>query len=137
SGEILTSSGRARVVDRMLASPRLEQGIRAFFDDMLHYDSFDSLAKDALVYPRVSGAVLEDSREQTLRTAYDHLIVRNRDYRDLFTTRDTFMSPALASVYNVPAVPGWAAYSFPENSPRLGILNQVSFLALHAHPGRS
>src|SRR5690606_10883755 len=56
SGEILTSSGRARVVDRMLASPRLEQGIRAFFDDMLHYDSFDSLAKDALVYPRVSGA---------------------------------------------------------------------------------
>lgn len=137
SGEIQTPAGRARVVEMMLSSPRLEHGVRAFFDDMLHYDLFDSLAKDGMVYSRESGAVLKDAREQTLRTAYDHLIVRNRDYRALFTTRDTFMSPALASVYNVPAVPGWAPYSFPENSPRKGILNQVSFLALHSHPGRS
>jgi hypothetical protein len=137
SGEIQTSAGRARVVEMMLSSPRLENGIRAFFDDMLAYDKFDTLAKDGMVYSRESGAVLKDAREQTLRTAYDHLVVRNRDYRDLFTTRDTFMSPALASVYNVPAVPGWAPYSFPEDSPRAGILNQVSFLALHSHPGRS
>jgi hypothetical protein len=137
SGEIQTPAGRARVVEMMLSSPRLEHGIRAFFDDMLAYDKFDSLAKDGMVYARESGAVLTDAREQTLRTAYDHLVVRNRDYRDLFTTRDTFMSPALASVYNVPAVPGWAPYSFPEDSPRAGIVNQVSFLALHSHPGRS
>jgi len=137
SGEIQTRAGRARVVEMMLSSPRLENGIRAFFDDMLAYDKFDNLAKDGMVYARESGAVLEDAREQTLRTAYDHLIVRNRDYRDLFTTRDTFMSPALASVYNIPAVPGWAPYTFPEDSPRMGILNQVSFLALHSHPGRS
>ncbi len=137
SGEIQTPAGRARVVEMMLASPRLENGVRAFFDDMLAYDKFDSLAKDGMVYSRESGAVLKDAREQTLRTAYDHLVVRNRDYRDLFTTRDTFMSPALASVYNVPAVPGWAPYSFPEDSPRAGIVNQVSFLALHSHPGRS
>jgi hypothetical protein len=137
NGEIQTPAGRARVVEMMLASPRLENGVRAFFDDMLAYDKFDALAKDGMVYSRESGAVLKDAREQTLRTAYDHLIVRNRDYRSLFTTRDTFMSPALASVYNVPAVPGWAPYSFPEDSPRQGILNQVSFLALHSHPGRS
>lgn len=137
SGEIQTPEGRARVVEMMLASPRVENGIRAFFDDMLAYDNFDSLAKDGKIYSRESGAVLKDAREQTLRTAYDHLIVRNRDYRDLFTTRDTFMSPALASVYNVPAVPGWAPYTFPEGSPRMGIVNQVSFLALHSHPGRS
>jgi len=137
SGEIQTPAGRERVVEMMLASPRVENGIRAFFDDMLAYDNFDSLAKDGKVYSRESAAVLKDAREQTLRTVYDHLIVRNRDYRDLFTTRDTFMSPALASVYNVPAVPGWAPYSFPEDSPRMGILNQVSFLALHSHPGRS
>lgn len=137
SGEIQTPAGRARVVEMMLASPRVEHGVRAFFDDMLAYDKFDSLAKDGMVYSRESGAVLSDAREQTLRTAYDHLIVRNRDYRALFTTRDTFMSPALASVYNIPAVPGWAPYSFPDDSPRAGILNQVSFLALHSHPGRS
>ncbi len=89
---------------------------------MLAYDKFDSLAKDGMVYSRESGAVLKDAREQTLRTAYDHLVVRNRDYRDLFTTRDTFMSPALASVYNVPAVPGWAPYSLPREQPACGHL---------------
>ena len=137
SGAINTPAGRARVVDMMIASPRLENGIRAFFDDMFAFDDFDTLSKDAMVYPKVSGTVLKDAREQTLRTVYDHLITRDRDYRDLFVTRDTFMSPALASVYGVPAVPGWIPYEFPSDSPRAGILSQVSFLAVHSHPGRS
>lgn len=137
SGEINTPAGRARVVDMMLASPRLENGVRAFFDDMFGFDDFDNLSKDAMVYPRVSGTTLKDAREQTLRTVVDHLIVRNRDYRDLFTTRDTFISPALAAVYQLPSVPGWAPYEFPPDSPRAGILSQVSFLAVHSHPGRS
>ena len=137
SGEIQTPAGRARVVDMMLASPRLENGVRAFFDDMFAFDDFDTLSKDASVYPKVSGTTLKDAREQTLRTVYDHLITRDRDYRDLFTTRDTFISPSLAAVYSVPAVPGWVAYEFPPDSPRVGILSQVSFLAVHSHPGRS
>jgi Protein of unknown function (DUF1592)/Protein of unknown function (DUF1588)/Protein of unknown function (DUF1585)/Protein of unknown function (DUF1595) len=137
SGEINTPAGRARVVDMMLAEPRLENGVRAFFDDMFAFDDFDTLSKDGTVYPKVSGTTLKDAREQTLRTVYDHLIVRDRDYRDLFTTRDTFISPALASVYQAPAVPGWLPYEFPENSPRIGILSEVSFLAVHSHPARS
>jgi Protein of unknown function (DUF1592)/Protein of unknown function (DUF1588)/Protein of unknown function (DUF1585)/Protein of unknown function (DUF1595) len=137
SGEINTPAGRARVVNMMIASPRLENGMHAFFDDMFAFDDFDNLSKDATVYPKVSGTTLKDAREQTLRTVYDHLIVRDRDYRDLFTTRDTFMSPALASVYGVPGVPGWVPYEFPSDSPRVGILSEVSFLAVHSHPGRS
>ena len=137
SGEINTPAGRARVVSMMLSSPRLQNGMRAFFDDMFAFDDFDNLSKDATVYPKVSGTTLKDAREQTLRTVYDHLIVRDRDYRDLFLTKDTFMSPSLASVYGVPAVPGWVSYQFPSDSPRVGILSQVSFLAVHSHPGRS
>ena len=137
SGAINTPIGRKREVDRMIGSPRLENGVRAFFDDMFAFDDFDNLSKDATVYPKLSGTTLADAREQTLRTVFDHLIVRERDYRDLFLTRDTFMSPALASLYGVPAAPGWAPYEFPSDSPRAGILSQVSFLAVHSHPGRS
>jgi Protein of unknown function (DUF1592)/Protein of unknown function (DUF1588)/Protein of unknown function (DUF1585)/Protein of unknown function (DUF1595)/Protein of unknown function (DUF1587) len=137
SGEINTAAGRARIVDMMLASPRLENGMRAFFDDMFAFDDFDNLSKDSTVYPKISGTILADAREQTLRTVYDHLIVRDRDYRDLFLTRDTLMSPALASVYGVQSVPGWVPYEFPADSQRVGILSQVSFLAVHSHPGRS
>lgn len=137
SGELQTRKGLARVVDMMLASPRLEVGVRAFFDDMFGFEDFGNLAKDPTVYPMVTGATLQDAREQTLRTLVDQLITRKSDYRDLFTTRETFMSPTLATIYQVPAKPGWVPYEFPENSPRVGLLTQISFLSLHAHPARS
>ena len=137
SGEILTPKGRARAVDTMLASPKLENGVRAFFDDMFAFEDFDNLSKDGAIYPIVTGTALRDSREQTLRTIADHLVTRKGDYRDLFTTKNTFMSPALAAIYQVPTRPGWTPYTFPDTSPRAGILTHVSFLAVHAHPARS
>jgi Protein of unknown function (DUF1592)/Protein of unknown function (DUF1588)/Protein of unknown function (DUF1585)/Protein of unknown function (DUF1595) len=136
-GELSTPRGRAKVVDAMLASPRLEAGVRAFFDDMFGFDDFADLAKDGTIYPMFNGVTAADAREQTLRTVVEELIHRDGDYRDLFTTRDTFISPALAAVYHVAAPPGWSAYRVPDDSPRVGILTQVSFLALHGHPGRS
>lgn len=137
SGDLQTAKGLKREVDRMLKSPRLEAGVRAFFDDMFAFDTFDALSKDATVYPFFTGATIADAREQTLRTVVDHLVTKNLDYRDLYTTRATFMSPALAPLYQLPASQGWMAYEFPEDSPRQGLLTQVSFLATHSHPGRS
>ncbi len=136
-GEIHTREGRERIVDMMLASPRLEDGVRAFFDDMFGFEDFANLAKDPSIYPVMTGPTLRDAREQTLRTVVDQLLNREGDYRDLFTTRETFMSPALATVYQVPTSPGWVPYEFPEGSPRTGMLTQISFLTVHAHPGRS
>ncbi len=137
SGEILTPKGRARVVNMMLASPRLETGMRAFFDDMFAFDDFSTLAKDPKIYPSFTGVTAQDAREETLRTVIDHLITKNGDYRDLFTTRDTFISPSLAAQYRLPAPPTWTPYEFPEGAPRAGILTQISFLSVHSHPGRS
>jgi Protein of unknown function (DUF1592)/Protein of unknown function (DUF1588)/Protein of unknown function (DUF1585)/Protein of unknown function (DUF1595) len=137
TGELYTRKGRERAVNAMLASPRLEDGMRAFFDDMFGFNDFDSLSKDPLKYPAVTGATLADAREQTLRTVIDHLITRDQDYRDLFTTRKTFMSMNLAAIYGVPTVNGWVPYEFPSDSPRAGLLTQVSFLSAHAHPARS
>ena len=137
SGDLHTRQGLQRSVDRMLASSRLEDGMRAFFDDMMAFDEFGSLAKDPIVYPMVTGATLADAREQTLRTVIDHLFTRNRDYRDLFTTRSTFMSMNLAAVYGTPTTYGWVPYEFPQQSARSGLLTQVSFLAAHSHAVRS
>jgi Protein of unknown function (DUF1588)/Protein of unknown function (DUF1592)/Protein of unknown function (DUF1585)/Protein of unknown function (DUF1595)/Protein of unknown function (DUF1587) len=137
SGELQTAQGREKVVAMMIASPRIEDGMRAFFDDMFAFDDFDSLSKDATVYPFFTGVTVTDAREQTLRTVIDQLIVKKKDYRDLYTTRETFLSPALAALYNLPSAPGWQPYEFPVDSPRQGVLTQISFLAVHAHPGRS
>ena len=147
SGELNTSKGLTKQVDRLLASPaRLAEGARAFFADMLGFDEFSTLSKDGAIYPRFTSQVAKDAPEQTLRTIVDHLVVRKGDYRDLFTTRRTFLTRPLGAIYGVPVVKStpndtqddWVAYEFPEGDPRgVGILGQVSFVALHSHPGRS
>lgn len=136
-GELHTQDGLEQTVNRLLSSARLEDGLRAFFDDMMAFDEFASLAKDPVVYPMVTGATLADAREQTLRTVIDHIIDMDLDYRDLFTTRKTFMSMSLAALYETPTTNGWVAYEFPEDSNRSGLLTQVSFLAAHSHAVRS
>ena len=137
SGEIQTDKGRAKIVNMMLASPRLETGMRSFFDDMFAFDDFNNLAKDPMVYPSFTGVTVGDAREQTLRTVIDQLITKNKDYRDLYTTRETYMSPSLAALDRLPSTRTWAPYEFPADSPRVGMLTQISFLAVHSHPGRS
>ena len=145
SGELLSREGLNRQVERLLASPRVEHGLRAFFSDLLQFDRFATLSIDSSLFPRFTKNVEDDAREQTLRTVADHLLNRNRDYRDLFVSRDTFLTPPLAAIYGVPlprsqelggAVP-WVRHRFPEGDSRAGLLAQVSFLALHSHPGRS
>jgi hypothetical protein len=144
SGALMTPAGLEKQVDRMLKSPRLEHGMRAFFSDMLGFDAFATLGIDANLYPRFTKHVHEDAQEQTLRTIVDHLLVRNRDYRDLLTTRDTFLTPSLAALYGVPlprskeelgGAVSWVPYTFPPQDPRVGLMSHASFLSLNSHPG--
>jgi len=139
SGTLDSKSGLAKQVDRMLASPRLESGVRAFFTDFLGFDKFDELAKDPAIYPAFSSKVARDAQEQTLRTIADLLITQKGDYRDLFTTRRTFLTRPLGLVYRIPVSrkDGWEPYEFPADDPHAGVLTELSFTELHSHPGRS
>lgn len=140
AGELYERSGLERQVARMLESPKLVSGLRAFFHDMLAFEDFDRLEKDSIIYPVFSTAVAQDAREQTLRTLTHLLLDEQADYRDIFTTRKTFMSGPLGRIYRVPVERpdgGWMPYEFPEGDPRAGLITQVSFNALYSHPGRS
>ena len=139
NGSFNTDKGLVKQVDRMLASPRLADGVRNFFDDMLMFEAFETLTKDGKIYPSFTTQVTTDAREQTLRTIVAQLVDRNGDYRDLFTTRKTFLTNDLAAIYGVAIndPDRWTPYEFPANSARGGLLTQVSFLALYSHPGRS
>lgn len=144
-GSIHTKEGLRRQVDRMVSSPRIEAGVRGFFSDMLGHSDFETLAKDPSFFPRFTLSVKEDAREQTLRTIVNHVVVRQGDYRDLFTTPHTFLTRALAALYKVPLPERtdngqpqhWLPYSYPEGDARAGILAQASFVALFSPAGRS
>ena len=145
SGMLHTKKGLNQQLDRMLGSARFEAGVRAFFTDMLGFEEFDRLSKDGLLFPQFTRQVVEDAREQALLTLVDHLVIQERDYRDLFTTRKTFLTPSLAALLTIPLVQGnqnavpdrWIPFEYPENDPRAGMLAQPAFVALHSHPGRT
>ena len=145
TGELNTSEGLKRQVDRMLASSRLEAGVRAFFSDMLGFQDFQSLEKDAALYPKFTSYVANEAQEQTLRTIVDLLLAQRGDYRDLFTTRKTFLTQQLGSIYKVPVVKDapngspdrWVPHEYAEGDPRAGILAQAGFVSLHSHEGRT
>jgi hypothetical protein len=128
-----------RQVDRMLASPRLKDGVRAFFADLLRFDESDAMSKDLARYPIFTRQIADDAREQTMRVIVDHLVDRAADYRDLFVTRRSFMTRSLGPLYRVPvrAAKGWEEFEFAEGDPRAGLLSHASLNMLNAHPGRT
>lgn len=140
NGSINTPSGLKAQIDRLSASTaRMETGLRSFFTDMLAFNMFEDLTKDPKVYPKYNLAVANSAREQTLRVLVDQLITRNGDYRDVFTTRDSFLNRALAPVYRAPYTYDgeWTRYTFPPESGQSGVLTQATFMMLFSHPGRS
>jgi hypothetical protein len=77
-----------------------------------------------------------------LRTIVELLVAQKGDYRDLFTTKSTFLNRNLGSLYKVPvndsAFGGWMPYTFGPSDPRAGLLTLAGFLILDpTHEGRS
>lgn len=145
SGALNDRAGLARQVDRLLASPRVADGIRAFFADMLGFSEFEHVSKEAAFFPNYTATIKQQSQEQTLRTIVDHVVNQRGDYRDLITTPNTFLTLDLASLYGVPLVDTtdngqpqrWIKYTYPTGDARSGILAQASFTSLWSPSGRT
>jgi hypothetical protein len=139
TGELNAAAGLEKQVDRLLASPRLEAGMRAFFTDFLMLGTFDSVSKDALLYPKWGGAMAPSAREEALRSLVKLALHDNGDMRDLMITRKTFINRSLAAIYNVDFSfdSEWMPYEFTPDSGRSGVLTQVAMLSMFSHPGQS
>jgi hypothetical protein len=138
-GDLNNPAGLDKQVTRLMASPRLDDGMRAFFNDMLELDTFDTVSKDSILYPKWSSGIAASAKEETLRTAIDLALHSNGDMRDLMTTRKTFINRNLAADYQLPfAFKGeWMPYEFAPETGRSGVLTQASMLTMFSHPGRS
>jgi hypothetical protein len=135
SGELLTRDGLFAHASRLLESERARVGVRNFFSEFLQLYELDHLSKDPTIFEQFNEELGSDAAEETLKLI-DYLVFDlEGDYRELLTTRETFVNPRLAAIYNIPAPSpdGFAYAVIPEESPRAGILGHVSFLAGHAH----
>ena len=121
SGDVVDDDRLAEQVERLLSSPKLEIGIRSIFSDLYDFKQFDDglVRKDTALFPVYTQALVEEAKEQTLRTIVAHLGA-DKDYRDLFTTTESFLTRRLGVAYRVP-VPtpdGWEPYVFSAEARR-------------------
>lgn len=136
SGALSSDAGLRQQAERLLASPKAREGARNFFNEYLGLEDLTQLSKDPTLFTYYSPEVGPSAREETLRLFEHFAFDLDADYRDLFTTRVTFVNPKLASMYGIqaPNLTGFGVTEHPEDSPRLGLLGHISLLALYAHP---
>jgi len=135
SGDLLTREGLFTHASRLLESDMARYGVRNFFNEFLQLYELDHLSKDPTIFEHYTASLGDDAAEETLRLIEYLVFDIEADYRELMTTRETFVNPLLAAIYNIPAPSpeGFAYVELPESSSRAGLLGHASFLAAHAH----
>lgn len=136
AGELDSAEGRAAAVDRLLADPRLADGIRGFVMEWFHLHDLDRFDKDPLLFPHAHPDLATAAREETLLLAVE-LGLGDHDFRDLLTASFTYVDPRLAALYELPApnLDGFGRVELPPE--RRGVLGHASTLAIHSHATRT
>jgi hypothetical protein len=139
SGMLASDDGLRAQADRLLQSTRAADAIEELFGDYLQLDALDDLVKLPEVYPQATPTLGAAMKTETLRTLRGLLFERAGDFRDTFTSPITFVNAELAELYDLPRVTGtgFSEVTLPASGQRAGLLTQASFLATHAHPGRT
>jgi hypothetical protein len=134
-GRLNTDDGLLDEATRLLEDPRADQGVRNLFTEILHLDELDDLSKDPTTFTHASADLGPNAREETLLGVLDLVLTQDGDYRDLYTTRETWVDRSLAALYNVeaPVMDGFGQVTLDKVDGRRGLLGQASFLALNAH----
>ncbi len=135
AGELTTDAGLEEQVVRMLADDKARQGMRAFFTELYELHQLDEMSKDPNLFVNMSEELGPSAREETLLLLEYLIFDQDADFRELFTTRTTFLDRELAMLYDVPAPSreGFGQTMLPADEGRRGLLGHVSVLAGQSH----
>ncbi len=142
AGELATPAQIEKQARRLLADPRSRATIQRFVESWLEIDRLPNIPKDAVTYPELDAAARVAQREETRRFVTHVMEDGTGTLSELLTSRTSYLSPALAKLYGVPAptgapdADGFAETSF-DGTARAGLLTQGSVLTTHSKPTSS
>lgn len=139
AGALDTREGLFEWAARMLDDPKIYRGFRAYVTDWLELYELEEVKKDPTVFELYNTRVGEDAAEETLRLLEYIVLDKDGDFREIMTTRETYLNDYLAGLYGVPS-PSETAFTsvlLPGNGGRVGLLGHASFLVSHAHVSSS
>ena len=136
NGELTTEEGLLEQATRMMDSPHVREGIRNYFFELFSFHHLEDIVKDPNIYDQFSDDFGHSAMEETLRLLEYMVFDADADFRDVMTTRTTFLNNRLATLYRVrsPSRDGFGQIELPEEAGRRGILGHASLLALESHP---
>jgi hypothetical protein len=140
SGRLATDDGLRAEAERMLGSPRSRQTIAAFFSELLRLGKLERLAQFRSKYKEVSPTLGAAMQAETLKVVEEIALAPDRDFREIFDARFTYVNGELARLYGLRPPADEKSYvrvELPADSERAGILGHGSFLAINAHPTAS
>jgi hypothetical protein len=135
AGELRTDAGLFAQATRLLEDPRSREGLLVFFDELYGLHRLSHVVKDPTVFTSASPDLVAAARQETLLTLADIVFDREADFREVLTSRRTFVNRRLAALYDVraPAAEGFAPTEIPAEKHRTGLLGHASILSLYAH----
>jgi hypothetical protein len=120
---------------RLLDDPRARPALVGFFRDFMNIAKLDALDKSIEQFPQMT-ATLGPSMRLELEQMFENTVFdESGDFRDLFSTRKTFINEDLARVYGIEGITGpeMRPHTFAADSQRAGLLTSAGFLAVNAH----
>ncbi len=134
TGALVNPDTVAAQAARLVDDPRARPALLRFFGDFMNLTKLDTLDKDPDKFPAFSAALGPAMRTEIERMFELVVFEKQGDFRQLFTTRDTYINEELAKVYGIGGVTGpeFRPYTLPEGE-RAGVLTTPGFLALNAH----
>jgi hypothetical protein len=135
AGALDSPAGVEVEVRRLLADPRAHAAIGAFAVQWLGVEPILTADKSVALFPGVDAALRRSMLEETRRFV-THVVLEDGRPGELFAADYSFLDPALAALYGVPAGEGEFAAS-PLPATRAGLLGHASVLGTYAHSDQS
>ena len=134
-GSLLGDDVLRETAEAMIDDPRTRRGLRNYFSEQLQLHGLERLSKDPTLFEQYSVLLGPDAAEETLLMLEHVVFDAESDFRDVMTTRETFVNRRLAALYDIPApVPeGFGFVELPADRFRVGLLGQASWANLHGH----
>jgi hypothetical protein len=131
-GELSTPTDLETRARAMLEDPRAREAMIDFHRQWLDFDRVLGEPKDPATHPGWDATLRTAIREEVDRFVGGVVWGGEGTLGALLTSRSTWVDPALAEHYGLPAVSGWTRVELPEGE-RAGILTRSDFLAGRAH----